>query len=158
MTPEQRLDFKLSFILEDFSISLEEVLCPSLDGETRRNLEFMDMFASQSRKSITERIGKELMAKAGYVYLIKTYGGFYKIGETKDPRKRLKGITGPVEEIIHKIQTDDCKRLETYLHNMHVAERRGQEIFVLSEEDVANICRVKFCWYEGQGLHNVSLF
>lgn len=99
------------------------------------------------RETVIKCLGEETMAKVGYVYIIKTTKGHYKIGESKEPKKRFSKLGGPVEKIVHSFQTDDCKRLETYLHDKFASKRVGSEIFQLSQDDLDEISVVKHIWY-----------
>lgn len=76
---------------------------------------------------------------AGYVYLIKSPSGHYKIGRTINPNDRLRmfGVHLPFEvEIIALIKSDDHKRLEASLHQTYNDKRVNGEWFALSPEDV----------------------
>ncbi len=79
---------------------------------------------------------------AGYVYLLKSMSGYYKIGRTKNPKNRLAtfSVKLPFEvEFEHVIECRDMYRLEKSLHS-HFAERRvNGEWFDLSADDVAYI-------------------
>lgn len=78
----------------------------------------------------------------GFVYLVKSPTGFYKIGRTKNPEKRIKSfeVKLPFEvELDALIPTVDMYRLEADLHQ-RFAEKRGQgEWFALTPDDVEYI-------------------
>lgn len=80
--------------------------------------------------------------KFGYVYLIRSASGHYKIGRTKDPKNRMKtfGIQLPFEvEYLCLIETVDMKALEMSLHEQFASKRVNGEWFALDAEDVEYI-------------------
>lgn len=78
--------------------------------------------------------------KTGYVYLIKSYDDFYKIGQAINPRERLKGLQLPYKpKLIHTIPVDDMDWSERYLHRKFSHKRVDGEWFVLDGKDVAYI-------------------
>lgn len=77
--------------------------------------------------------------RKGYVYLVKSVSGHYKIGRTVDPQSRAKtfGVKLPFEvEFQCLIETDDYEALELELHDRFEAQRVNGEWFNLSAEDV----------------------
>lgn len=82
---------------------------------------------------------KKKKAQDGYVYLIASKDGLYKIGLSKDVRARIKtlGVALPFEiEPIHTIKTDDMVTLEKELHAQFNEKRVRGEWFALTPEDV----------------------
>lgn len=80
--------------------------------------------------------------RGGFVYLVRSASGFYKIGRTVDPDDRIASfrLTLPFEvEYEHLIQTDDMRGLEKELHRRFSAKRVRGEWFDLSESDVIYI-------------------
>jgi hypothetical protein len=80
--------------------------------------------------------------KAGYVYLIQSPSGHYKIGRAIDPSDRLGmfGVKLPFEvELICLIKSDDYIGLEKEIHSQFDARRVNGEWFNLSAEDVEYI-------------------
>ena len=78
----------------------------------------------------------------GFVYLLRSVTGFYKIGRTKNPKDRLRtfGVLLPFEvEYEHIIPTDDMGRAEMTLHDRYAQKRGNGEWFMLSEQDVIAI-------------------
>lgn len=69
--------------------------------------------------------------KKGFVYLIEDKATGLKIGESKHPIQRLREIrTGnPDAQILATIESDDCKRLETLLHEKFAKYRYKGEYF-----------------------------
>lgn len=78
----------------------------------------------------------------GYVYLLQSATGAYKIGRTKNPKDRMKtfSVKLPFEvEYICIIQTDDMYGLEQSLHDQFANKRLNGEWFNLTPEDVEHI-------------------
>lgn len=78
----------------------------------------------------------------GYVYLLKSVTGFWKIGRTVNPKDRLKtfGVKLPFEvEYEHLIPCRDHIELERSLHKQFADKRVNGEWFDLSPEDIAVI-------------------
>lgn len=78
----------------------------------------------------------------GFVYLVKSPNGAYKIGRTKNPQSRAKtfGVLLPFEiEFLCLIKTKDMRQLEKELHERFATKRLNGEWFELSDEDVEYI-------------------
>lgn len=93
---------------------------------------------------IDEQIKRE--SRPGYVYLIKSASGFYKIGRTKDPSDRIKtfSVKLPFEvEYDHLIETGDMCTLEQNLHDHFANQRVNGEWFSLTPEHVDFIKSIK---------------
>lgn len=82
----------------------------------------------------------------GFVYLVKqSINGFYKIGKSKNPYRRLQFLqTGsPLQlEIIERIFSFDCHRLESLLHEYYEAYWVRGEWFELPDECVKEFLSV----------------
>lgn len=79
---------------------------------------------------------------SGYVYLLQSPTGTYKIGRTKNPADRMHtfSVKLPFEvEYVCVIPTDDRFTLERTLHRKFKAQRVNGEFFRLSPEDVEYI-------------------
>lgn len=77
---------------------------------------------------------------SGYVYLMKSYDDFYKIGQAISPRQRLLTIQLPYKpKLIHSIPVSDMDWAEKYLHRKFAEKRADGEWFVLDSRDVAYI-------------------
>lgn len=75
----------------------------------------------------------------GYIYLLQSSTGAYKIGRTKNPDNRLAtfGVLLPFEvEYACLIATEDMHSLERSLHGMFASQRINGEWFALSPADV----------------------
>ncbi len=83
-------------------------------------------------------------ATDGYVYLLESVDGSYKIGKTINPKSRKKtfGVKLPMKtDFKHVIHTDNMHMLEKELHLIFKAKRlRGSEFFALTSQDVEFIC------------------
>lgn len=82
--------------------------------------------------------------RSGFVYLMKSSDGLYRIGKTKYPKMRLKAYKNKypdlVLEIEHLIRCDDYDKAELTLHSQFEARRVGpKEWFRLTNEDVIQI-------------------
>lgn len=84
--------------------------------------------------------------KSGYVYLIASTVGSYKIGRTKDIHDRLRtfNVKLPFEvQFIHHIQCEDMYIAEKLLHRFFASKRiKGSEWFLLTDQDVEYIKQV----------------
>jgi len=75
----------------------------------------------------------------GYVYLLRSDIGLYKIGKSKDPASRIRtfGIKLPFRvEYEHVIHTSAMTTLELELHHRYADKRMDGEWFALTPEDV----------------------
>jgi hypothetical protein len=80
--------------------------------------------------------------KAGYVYLIQSPTGSYKIGRSKNIANRLKtfNVKLPFEiEIEHVISCSDYRAAERELHKRYADKRVNGEWFALTRDDVEQI-------------------
>jgi hypothetical protein len=80
-----------------------------------------------------------------YIIKIKTEMPYYKIGCSRDPSKRLSAIRthSPFDvDLIHIIPCDDMYEVERILHKRYYDKNVRGEWFVLTDEDVAEICAI----------------
>jgi hypothetical protein len=97
-----------------------------------------------ARRETRERQEAQKKAKAekldkGYVYLIQSPTGAYKIGRTKHPEQRMKtfGVQLPFEvEFLCMIETTKMRLLERELHEKFESKRVNGEWFALEPSDV----------------------
>ncbi|MEM6280562.1 MAG: GIY-YIG nuclease family protein [Chloroflexota bacterium] len=85
-------------------------------------------------------------AREGYVYLLQSDSGHWKIGRALDPENRLQTFTVklPFEvEYKHLIPCKDYIAAEKDLHKRYAHRRTDGEWFALTEEDVAAICNIE---------------
>lgn len=78
-------------------------------------------------------------ASHGYVYLVQSPTGSYKIGRTKDPDNRMKtfSVKLPFEvDYVCVIETGDMYALERNLHQQYATKRVNGEWFMLDTTDV----------------------
>lgn len=79
---------------------------------------------------------------AGWVYLLHSVDGLYKIGRTIDPNNRLRTFSVKLPFDVkydHLIKCNDMYALETRLHHKYADKRIKGEWFNLSPEDVEYI-------------------
>jgi hypothetical protein len=87
--------------------------------------------------------------RSGYVYLLKTSGGVYKIGRTNNPYSRRETFKSklPYEHVnyLRTIRTKDMYKLETELHKRYKAWKvpGTREFFNLTDVQVAEICGIE---------------
>lgn len=77
----------------------------------------------------------------GYVYVMECRG-YFKIGHSTDPRRRLRKLrTGsPIPiRLVHTLETALYREIEQQLHARFHKQRRSGEWFVLSPEDIEYI-------------------
>jgi hypothetical protein len=80
--------------------------------------------------------------RPGFVYLIKSPSGHYKIGKTSNIHNRLRtfNVKLPFEPtLVHTIKSSDMHAQEQVLHQRFASQRVNGEWFNLSDEDVAYI-------------------
>jgi hypothetical protein len=75
----------------------------------------------------------------GYVYLIQSTSGYFKIGKAKDVQNRLKTfeVKLPFEvDLLHSIECDNYNQAESQLHERFKTKRVKGEWFNLTPDDV----------------------
>jgi hypothetical protein len=86
-------------------------------------------------------------SQVGWVYLMPTPHGAYKIGKTTNPNSRRKTFSTKYPftvEFIHLIHTSNCGALEKELHRRFADRRKGNsEFFDLTGDDVRSIMAMK---------------
>lgn len=85
----------------------------------------------------------------GYIYVLKAENGLYKIGKTKNVKKRISAIktASPVKIEIHLLfQSSDMNKAEGMLHEMFSEFREIGEWFRIGEKEFQRI-------YEREGDH-----
>ena len=90
---------------------------------------------------------KQTTCKAkGYVYLIVTENGLYKIGKAKDIEQRLHpfGVNFPMKwNLIHSFSSEDYGVAEKLLHEKFCEKRKVGEWFELDNQDVEYITSIQ---------------
>lgn len=98
-------------------------------------------FVEQLRRNMEKR-KQPRAARPGYVYLLQSPTGAYKIGCTSDPDNRAKtfGVKLPFEvDFIVLLKASDMPSLEGRLHRQFEAKRINGEWFALDPADVEYI-------------------
>jgi len=83
--------------------------------------------------------------KPGYIYLLKSADGYYKIGCSQNVQSRMKAFSTQLPhppELLHTIPAGDMYRAEEGLHKRYAHCRVRGEWFALAEEDVRAICAI----------------
>ncbi len=80
----------------------------------------------------------ETTPRTSFVYLFRADGGFYKIGQSESPQRRVADFAHlPFNvELVHKIATDDPGWLEGIFHKTHQHCRVQGEWFKLTAAEV----------------------
>lgn len=82
----------------------------------------------------------------GWVYLLRGDAGFYKIGQSREPGRRIAQLQAAAHhelELVHVFQCADMAYEERLLHERFAEQRVRGEWFLLSEDDVAYIQGLK---------------
>lgn len=90
------------------------------------------------------KVTKSKAKRSGFVYILQSDRGLYKIGRTVDPASRAKtfGIQLPFEvEFVLLIKSDDYSGLEARLHERFAKKRVNGEWFKLSGKDIEELKR-----------------
>jgi glycosyltransferase involved in cell wall biosynthesis len=80
------------------------------------------------------------LIRPGWIYLLGSSTGFYKIGQTTDIERRFKnfGVKLPFEVWIeHSWRVVDCIWTEKYAHALFGKNRVNGEWFILEQQDIA---------------------
>lgn len=86
--------------------------------------------------------------KVGYIYLMKSENGLYKIGRAVNIESRLKDLNREIPvmvEIIHYYHTDDYASEEIRLHKLYADQRIKYEWFTLNDAQVQEIKSIGNC-------------
>jgi hypothetical protein len=136
----------------DYLGSLIEDANTAIEGSQRGILtigaeiqDFIDAIlerAEQVERKEKARVEKEARAKLpdpGYVYVLKSQSGAYKIGRSKNPEDRVRtfGVKLPFQiEFELLIRSEYHRKLERDLHKRFADKRLEGEWFQLSPEDI----------------------
>ena len=86
------------------------------------------------------------VGKPGWIYLIRSEHGHYKIGKSSQGTRRAHNFTIQLPfsvEVIHQFSTPDCDALEKTLHLRYAKKRINGEWFNLDIADVAEIGKME---------------
>lgn len=125
-----------SFVFEYLPEDVSDKLYAAFDMLEREYNSALALEAEMCQEAI------QLSKNSGYVYLIQSPTGSYKIGRTKDPSNRMKTFTVklPFEvDYVCVIETADMYRLEGDLHLRFNSKRVNGEWFRLEPQDVEHI-------------------
>lgn len=85
----------------------------------------------------------------GYIYVVHSTSGHYKIGRSKDPHARFKQLTstqGPyVYTLVNVLSTYDMFEAEADYHRMFEHKRVRGEWFELTEEELGPLLWANWC-------------
>lgn len=84
--------------------------------------------------------------RKGFVYLMRSDNGIYKIGRTKNIEARRRGIERDIPiavVLVHSFATKDSHKAESYLHKLYSDCRIRYEWFDLSDDQVNDIKRIQ---------------
>lgn len=129
--------------VKDSQMSMKEIL--SERKELEREREVIAARLKKLEQMETDAKTRAPRSTAGYVYLLQSESGYWKIGRTANPDNRLKtfNVKLPFQVAYkHLIQTDDMYTLEAQLHSRYAEKRVEGEWFLLTEQDVIDICNL----------------
>ncbi len=107
--------------------------------------EFRDQLIAAQNYKTRKQLREEKQAntlRPGFIYLVKSSTGHYKIGRAKNPddRRRTFEVKLPFEvELIHTISSQNYSQAERSLHKRFAGKRVNGEWFALTDEDVTYI-------------------
>ena len=116
-----------------------------IGDHNRQVREVMDREATESRHVSP--------VKPGWIYLIRSESGDYKIGKSRKGTRRAYSFSIQLPfptEVIHQFPAADYSRAEKMLHEMFAARRTNGEWFRLNEGDVAYIKAIDSISAEGR--------
>jgi hypothetical protein len=79
----------------------------------------------------------------GYIYIVKTDNGLYKIGSAGNVEQRIRKMPFRVH-LIHIISTDNVYDAETNLQERYRKQRIGGEWFQLTDEQIEELKTVRY--------------
>lgn len=95
-----------------------------------------------ARRRNVRPVGVQKIAQGGFVYLMHSSSGHYKIGASANPQSRLRSLrtASPFDiRIVHTVYASDMFEAEKTLHTRYAGKRVSNEWFELSEFDVQAI-------------------
>ena len=81
----------------------------------------------------------------GYVYLVKSATGYFKIGSSQSVQNRIRQLQSGNPEpltLIHQFASANAQQQELELHSVFANKRVRNEWFALTDADVACICAI----------------
>lgn len=95
----------------------------------------------------------------GYVYIIESELGIYKIGRTKNVDARISQLKSlPFKiELVHTITCEDDQQFEQGLHDRFKDKRKTGEWFNLTKDDIEQLKTIKYVKAATQELDIIRL-
>lgn len=84
----------------------------------------------------------------GFVYLMRSGNGYYKIGISKNTTHRIYNLRRqfPIEiDIVHKIASNNYRNVESFLHKKYEHKKAEYEWFKLEPEDIQWFTSLQDC-------------
>jgi hypothetical protein len=134
----------VSWISRRFHAKIIPALHVALIRDVRGTLFWRCTMNRNEKRAEARRLEQE--RNTGYVYLMRSENGYYKIGISKDVAKRLQSINYsiPIEiELIHSFRISDYQVVERFLHDKYSSKIFRYEWFKLDEQDIEWIKSVK---------------
>jgi septal ring factor EnvC (AmiA/AmiB activator) len=119
------------------------------DSSVQYNLDAQKKLEKQLQK---EQRKKEEIEKAlsqieeGFIYILKSENGYYKIGKAKELQNRITTWQHEFPIVIDFIYSFAChnrRLVENFLHNKYSKKRLRREWYKLNDEDIAWILSIK---------------
>lgn len=113
--------------INDFLTELDECIC------------IVHLYYASIRASIWSATYKSRNPRHGFVYLIQSPTGYYKIGKTVNPNNRMKtfSVKLPFEvEYVCLFEVEDMSAMERFFHDMFSSRHVNGEWYALSTDDV----------------------
>lgn len=98
-------------------------------------------------------INEVYLNEYSYIYILKSKSGHFKIGMTKNVRKRISSIEtylplGSSFTKKYKVHSELCSMMEKYLHKKFIDKQLMGEWFALTDNDIKEIESKFYLWYE----------
>jgi len=106
-----------------------------------------NVLTEEPKPESDSKLVKNQKDNRGFVYVIKSDSGFYKIGKSVNAQKRIEelGVKLPFPiEPIHIIESNDYTRAEMYFHQKFADKRGNGEWFALTDEDIEYLKGITF--------------
>lgn len=129
-TPLEELELTEKKLIETISLKKNNLkLLQNVLSNLNREIENAEIFIAQNKN----------LSTSGYIYVIRSENGKYKIGKAQDVNKRLQSLqTGTPEklELVLTIKTSNKNVLETICHRQFSSKKIRGEWFSLTDDDL----------------------